>query len=115
MQNPTSSPVPSTGSRSRLLLGMIASQILTLPFSAFPLAYLLLGSIKIGANSATLDFWNLVFSLPVLNLIPMIAAWVAFARRNDRLALQLTVLTLALALLEAAGFVAMLMGNVIPR
>ena len=114
MEDPASSPVPGKGSRIWTLVWMIISQLLGLVLSAIPVGFLVFGIMLNGTEGLKLDFWNTMYALPVLNILPMIAAWVAFARRKTRLALILTSIPLALACLQAGGLLAMLTGFIVP-
>ena len=114
MENPATNPTEHRGPRIWTVVWMIVSQLLTLVFSLPSVGFMVFGTLLEGSSALKLDFWNVMYWLPVLNILPMIAAWVAFAQRKNRLALILTSVTLALACLEGGGFIALLTGIIVP-
>lgn len=95
------SPKPRSG---KVLAAMIISQIilllLTVAAAAFGIFFALLGG-------TFQSYISVIFLSPVLLLIPMIAAWVAYGKRNMKLAVTLTigmVVFICIDLLAVAGF-----------
>ena len=119
MQDPASNPAPDKGASGQgariwALVWMIVSQLLGLVFSAVPVGFLVFGVLLNGRAGLKMDFWTTMYALPVLNILPMIAAWVAFARGRMRLALILTSIPLVLGCLQGGGLMAMLTGFIVP-
>lgn len=112
MENPTNHPTPPTPSRAPRVLAliwMILSQLLGVAIILLPLAYLWLGT-QMGDGSLPMNIGTFMFACPALNLIPMIAAWIVYARKKTSLALLLTTLPLVLACLEVLILLGMMMG-----
>jgi hypothetical protein len=112
MENPASNPVPPTPSKAPRVLAlvwMILSQLLTCLVIVLPIFYLWLG-VQMGDGSLPMNIGTAMFSCPALNIIPMIAAWVVYARQKTSLALILTTLPLVLACLEVLALLGMMMG-----
>jgi len=86
MTTPDNSPAP----RSKLLLAwMIVSQIVSvLPILAL-LGFFIFGYLLEAYGAFKFNF-VVPYLLPVLLLIPIIWSWVAYARRNEKLAWILT-------------------------
>ena len=84
MTTPDNSPAP----RSKLLLAwMIVSQIVSVLAILAAAAYSVLGILLDGS----LQFSAIaIYVLPLLLLIPIIGSWVAYKRRNEKLAWILT-------------------------
>ncbi len=115
MQDPASNPAPDKGASGQgariwALVWMIVSQLLGLVFSAVPVGFLVFGVLLNGSAGLKMDFWTTMYALPVLNILPMIAAWVAFARGKTRLALILTSVPLVLGCLQGGGLLGMMTG-----
>jgi hypothetical protein len=86
---------PKPASRRPILIWLITSQLLAL-FSL--LFWLFAAGISVMAfdSGATTEAWTFViavWSYPVWPILFTIAAWIAYARRKDRLAAVLTTLT----------------------
>ena len=112
MENPATNPIPSTPSKAPrvlVLVWMILSQLLTCLIIFIPLFYLWLGS-QMGDGSLPMNIGTAMFLCPALNIIPMIAAWVVYARQKTSLALILTSLPLVLACLAVLALLGMMMG-----
>ena len=82
-------------SRKPVLIWLIASQVLALASLAF---WLLIAGLSVMAFDAgvTQEAWNFViavWSYPIWPIGFAIAAWIAYARRKDRLAGVLTTFT----------------------
>lgn len=87
----TDSPAPQP-KRTGLLIWMILSQILTV-LSLIP--WLLMAGLSVMAfdSGVTAEAWTfviVVWSYPILPLILVIAAWIAYARRKNVLAAVLS-------------------------
>lgn len=87
----------TTASRSRkpILIWLIVSQLLALASLVF---WLLVAGLSVMAFDAgvTQEAWNFViavWSYPIWPIVFTIAAWIAYARKKDRLAAILTTLT----------------------
>ena len=112
MENPTHQPVPpvpSKAPRVLALIWMIVSQLIAGLLIVLPLGYLWLGT-QMGDGSLPLNIGTFMFACPALNLIPMIAAWIFYARQKTSLALLLTTLPLVLSCLEILALLGMMTG-----
>jgi hypothetical protein len=86
---------PASRSRKPILIWLIVSQLLALASLVF---WLVVAGLSVMAFDAgvTQEAWNFViavWSYPIWPLGFAIAAWIAYARRKDRLAGLLTTLT----------------------
>lgn len=86
---------PASRSRRPILIWLIVSQLLALASLVF---WLVVAGLSVMAFDAgvTQEAWNFViavWSYPIWPLGFAIAAWIAYARRKDRLAGVLTTLT----------------------
>jgi hypothetical protein len=86
---------PATRSRRPILIWLIASQLLALLSLIF---WLLAAGLSVMAfdSGVTQEAWNFVIAVwayPIWPILFAIAAWIAYARRKDRLAAVLTMLT----------------------
>ena len=86
---------PAARSRKPILIWLIASQVLALASLVF---WLLMAGLSVMAfdSGVTTEAWTFViavWSYPVWPLAFAIAAWIAYARKKDRLAGILTTLT----------------------
>ena len=82
-------------SRKPIIIWLIASQLLALASLVF---WLVIAGLSVMAfdSGVTTEAWTFViavWSYPIWPLAFAIAAWIAYARRNDRLAAILTTLT----------------------
>ena len=82
-------------SRKPILIWLVASQLLALASLVF---WLLIAGLSVMAfdSGVTAEAWAFViavWSYPIWPLVFAIAAWIAYARRKDRLAGVLTTLT----------------------
>ena len=86
---------PALRSRTPILIWLIVSQILALASLVF---WLLMAGLSVMAfdSGVTAEAWTFViavWSYPLWPLAFAIAAWIAYARKKDRLAAILTTLT----------------------
>jgi hypothetical protein len=86
---------PASPSRKAILIWLIISQLLALASLVF---WLLMAGLSVMAfdSGVTAEAWTFViavWSYPLWPLAFAIAAWIAYARRKDRLAGVLTTLT----------------------
>ena len=86
---------PAARSRKPILIWLIASQLLALVSLIF---WMFVAGISVMAfdSGVTQEAWNVVIAVWAYPLWPIafiIAAWVAYARKKDRLAAVLTTLT----------------------
>ena len=86
---------PATPSRKPILIWLIASQLLALASLVF---WLLIAGLSVMAfdSGVTPEAWTFViavWSYPIWPISFAIAAWIAYARRKNRLAAVLTTLT----------------------
>ena len=86
---------PATRSRKPILIWLIASQVLALASLVF---WLLMAGLSVMAfdSGATTEAWTFViavWSYPIWPIIFTVAAWIAYARKKDRLAAILTTFT----------------------
>lgn len=86
---------PASPSRKPILIWLILSQLLALASLVF---WLLMAGLSVMAfdSGVTAEAWTFViavWSYPLWPLAFAIAAWIAYARRKDRLAGVLTTLT----------------------
>lgn len=86
---------PISKPRRSILIWLIASQLLALLSLIF---WLLAAGLSVMAfdSGVTQEAWNFVIAVwayPILPLLFGIAAWLAYARRKDRLAAVLTTFT----------------------
>ncbi len=93
MTENTPKPAPRTG----LVIWMIVSQVLML---GSLLIWLLVAGLSVmafdsGSSPEAWTFVILVWSYPIIPLILVIAAWIAFARRKNRAAAVLSGLSFA--------------------
>lgn len=91
------SPKPRTG----LLIWMIVSQVLTVLSLVF---WLVIAGLSVMAfdSGVTAEAWTfviVVWSYPIIPIVLVIAAWIAFARRRNRAAAILSGLSFAPPLL----------------
>lgn len=101
-------PTPQRRSR-KVLAGMIISQIIFLLLIA---AAASVGIFFILLGGWSFNYINLIFLSPILLLIPMIASWVAYGKKNMKAAVSLTIIMavfLCLDVLAVAGFFGYLM------
>ena len=82
-------------SRKPILIWLIASQVLALASLFF---WLLMAGLSVMAfdSGVTQEAWNFVIAVwlyPIWPILFAIAAWIAYARKKDRLAGVLTTLT----------------------
>ena len=88
-------PKPASPSRKPILIWLILSQVLALGSLVF---WLIMAGLSVMAFDAgvTTEAWTFViavWSYPIWPLGFAIAAWIAYARKKDRLAAVLTTLT----------------------
>lgn len=106
---------PASRSRKPILVWLIASQVLALASLVF---WLVMAGLSVMAfdSGVTTEAWTFViavWSYPIWPLAFAIAAWIAYARKKDRLAGILTsftflpVLVLILILLSSSFFYSM--------
>lgn len=86
---------PALPSRKPILIWLIVSQLLALASLVF---WLLVAGLSVMAfdSGVTAEAWAFViavWSYPIWPIVFTIAAWIAYARRRDRLAAILTTLT----------------------
>jgi cytochrome bd-type quinol oxidase subunit 2 len=86
---------PNAASRKPILIWLIVSQILALLSLVF---WLLAAGLSVMAfdSGVTQEAWNLVIAVwayPIWPILFTIAAWIAYARKKDKLAAVLTTLT----------------------
>jgi K+-sensing histidine kinase KdpD len=86
---------PALRSRKPILIWLIASQLLALLSLIF---WLFAAGLSVMAfdSGVTQEAWNFVIAVwayPIWPLMFAIAAWIAYARRKDKLAAVLTALT----------------------
>jgi len=82
-------------SRKPILIWLIVSQVLAL---ASLVVWLLMAGLSVMAfdSGVTQEAWNFVIAVwayPIWPIVFTIAAWIAYARKKDRLAAVLTTLT----------------------
>ena len=101
----TTNAVPALKVRSgKVLAGMIISQIIFILLIA---AAAIIGIFFNLLGGWSLNYITVIFLAPVLLIIPMIASWVAYGKKNMKGAVTLTVIMavfLCLDVLAVAGF-----------
>ena len=102
-------------SRKALLIWMIVSQVLTVATLA---AWLVMAGLSFmafdaGVTPQATTFVTVILAYPLFPLALVIAAWIAFARRKDRLAVILSGLSFSLPVLVyiVLGAIAVLISN----
>jgi hypothetical protein len=96
-------PAPKVRS-GKVLAGMIISQIIFILLIA---AAAIIGIFFNLLGGWDLNYITVIFLSPVLLIIPMIAAWVAYGKKNMKGAVTLTIIMtvfLCLDILAVAGF-----------
>ena len=102
-------------SRKALLIWMIVSQVLTVGTLVvwLGMAGLSFMAFDAGVNPQATTFVTVILAYPVFPLALVIAAWIAFARRKDRLAGILSGLSFSapVVLYVVLGAIAVLISN----
>lgn len=99
MTNPDNSPAPRNG---LLLAWMIVSQIASVFAILAAAAFAVFGILLEGSLQFS---FIMIYVLPLLLLIPIIGSWVAYKRRNEKLAWILTSIPVIYLCLELVAII----------